>query len=96
MWGRKESAVKPTNFHNLQLTLHLVVIAVLFELLLEVIDLSGLQCFTSGGATETLRIFIYQTMDFAGILLAFLLQRLLLGVYQCRLCFQGSRKPFAL
>jgi hypothetical protein len=34
-----------TNFHNLQLTLHLVVVAVLFEPQFEVINLGGLKYF---------------------------------------------------
>jgi hypothetical protein len=42
------SFVKPTNFHDLQLTLHLVIVAVLFELLFEAVDLGGLQYFASG------------------------------------------------
>jgi hypothetical protein len=74
--------VKPTNFHNLQLTLHFVIIAVLFEPLLEVIDIGGLQCFTSGETPEMLKKSVHQTLDFAGILLALLLQRQLFGVYQ--------------
>jgi len=50
----RESLVKPTNFHDLQLTLHLVIVAVLLELLFEVIDLSRLQCFASGVILKTL------------------------------------------
>jgi len=91
----KKTLVKPTNFHDLQLTLHLVIVAVLLELLFEVIDLSRLQCFASGVILRTLIDFIHQTLNLAGILSAFSLQRLLLGVCRCRLCFQGSRKSLA-
>lgn len=44
-WG--ESLVKPTNFHDLQLTFHLVIVTVLFKLLFEVTNLGGLQRFAS-------------------------------------------------
>lgn len=80
--GRKESAIESTNFHDLQFTLHLVVVAVLFEPLLEVVDLGGLKYCASGGDPENLNVSIYQSMNFTGILLAFLLQRLLVGMYQ--------------
>jgi len=78
----KRRVVKTTNFHDLQLALHLIVVAVLFELLFEVIDLGGLQRFVSGGTLKTSRVFVHQTLNFAGIVLAFLLQRLLLDVHQ--------------
>jgi len=45
---------RPTNFHDLQLTLHFVVVAVLFEFLFEVINLGGLQCFALGNISKTL------------------------------------------
>ena len=77
----KGGVPKPTNLHDLQLTLHFIVIAVLFDPLLEMINLGGLQHFGLGGFLEALETLVYQTLDFAGILLAFLLQRLLLGMY---------------
>src|SRR5258708_52750 len=48
MSQREESSVKPTNFHDFQFTLHLVVVAVLFEPLFEVINFCGLQRFVLG------------------------------------------------
>ena len=74
MWkGGGEGVVEPTNFHNLQLTLHLVVVAVLFEPLFEVVNFGGLKYFSSGGGLEPLKIFIHQAVNFTGTLLALLL-----------------------
>ena len=39
---RRGSPIKPTNLHDLQLTLYLIIVAILFELLFEVNDFDGL------------------------------------------------------
>jgi len=69
----KESSVQPTNFHDLQLTLHLVVVAVLFELLFEVINLGGLRCFALGIISKMLVDIRHQALSLAGIIFTFLL-----------------------
>jgi len=69
----EESSVKPTNFHDLQLTLHLVIVAVLFEFLFEVINLGGLQGFALGIISKNWWIFVYQALSLAGIIFTFLL-----------------------
>ena len=43
MWKERKGVIKSTDFHNLQLTFHFVVVAVLFEPLFEVVDLGGLK-----------------------------------------------------
>ena len=67
------STAKPTNFHDLQLTLHLVVVAVLFELLFEAINLGGLRCFALGVISKTLVNIHHQALSLAGTIIAFLL-----------------------
>ena len=54
-WKReKESLIKSTNFHYLQLTLHLVIVAILLEPLFEVVNLGGLEDSASEGDLELL------------------------------------------
>jgi len=43
----RECPMEPTNFHDLQFTLYLIIVAILFELLFEVIVFGGLQRFVS-------------------------------------------------
>ena len=95
MSQREKSSVNLTNFHDLQLTLHLVVVAVLFELLFEVINFSGLRCFALGIIKKMQVDIRHQALSLAGIIFAFLLEDLLLIISRCRLCFQGSRESLA-
>lgn len=78
---RKGGVPKPTNLQDLQFTLYFIVILVLFEPLLEMINLGRLQYFGLGGILDAPETPVYQTLDFAGIFLAFLLQRLLLVMH---------------